>query len=303
MATASLSLPVSLSAPLSASFAALASVAAALDDPEKRPAVVSSGFRSLDAILPDGGIRRGSLVEWLVPCGVGEGAIVSSGSASGGITLACAVAVGGLCGRSGGAEMAGPSTVVIVDRQGRFHPPAVFPWMSFPRMGRAAGASSMPGQASADGRCRLIVARPSKDDDEAWAIDQALRCPGVAAVVAWPRRIHPTAMRRWQLAARSSGAVGLIARKAEDRREPSWAHVRLAVTPLAIRGEAMAGRFPVGGAGMRAWRVATVAGPIDFEERAAVVGFDLAAGLETTGLEIVRAPERQRREAMPCHAS
>lgn len=284
MATASLSVPASLPA----SFAALASAAAALDDPEKRAAVVSSGFRSLDAILLDGGIRRGSLVEWLVPCGIGEGAIVSSGSASGGITLACAVAVRGLCGRP-----FAPSTVIVVDRQGRFHPPAVFPWM-----GIAGGGASQAGGPSGDGRCRLIVVRPSKDDDEAWAIDQALRCPGVAAVVAWPRRIHPTSMRRWQLAARSSGAVGLIARKAEDRREPSWAQVRLAVAPLAMRGEAVAGPFPVGGAGMRAWRVATVAGPIDFEERAAIVGLDLAAGQE-----IVRVPEKQRREAVQCHAS
>ena len=37
---------------------------------------------------------------------------------------------------------------------------------------------------------------------------------GVAAVIAWPERVHPTAMRRWQLAARGSGAVGLLVRPA-----------------------------------------------------------------------------------------
>jgi hypothetical protein len=79
----------------------------------------------------------------------------------------------------------------------------------------------------------------------------------VAAVVAWPRVIMPctsradsahdarasrcrsslgrqwmTAMRRWQLAARASGAVGLIVRQGTMRGEPSWAESRLAVSSL-----------------------------------------------------------------------
>jgi hypothetical protein len=42
---------------------------------------VSTGFPSLDRLLPAGGVRRGSLVEWL-----------AGGDAAGAISLACAVA-------------------------------------------------------------------------------------------------------------------------------------------------------------------------------------------------------------------
>ena len=98
---------------------------------------------------------------------------------------------------------------------------------------------------------RLVVARPSRDDDEIWTIDQALRCTGVAAVLAWPRnrvgrstamrgsrpegslQQWSTAMRRWQLAAASSGAVGLFVRPLAARSEPSWAETRIAVMPLS----------------------------------------------------------------------
>ena len=158
--------------------------------------VVSSGFGPLDHLLPRGGVCRGSLIEWL------------GDDVSGGVALACAVAV---------SLAAEGGTILVIDRGGRFHPPAVMPWL----------AADVPSR----GQC--LVARPSRDDDEAWAIDQALRCPGVAAVLAWPGRIHPTAMRRWQLAARSSRAVGLIVRPARARREPSWAMHRVAVSPLA----------------------------------------------------------------------
>lgn len=187
--------------------------------------VVSSGLRRLDSLLPGGGIRRGSLIEWL-----------ADGEGSGATTLAGLVAC-----RLAAASSA--RTIVVVDRRGWFHPPGLIPWLT---------RQSDPGKEGP----RLIVARPAGDDDEIWAIDQALRCSGVAAVVAWPRmaalwsgqerpaRGHgrqqwTTAMRRWQLAARSSGAVGLFVRPEAARREPSWAEARIAVTPLPSPSDAV----------------------------------------------------------------
>lgn len=184
--------------------------------------VVASGFRPLDGLLPAGGVRRGSLIEWLA----GGSGSVGSMAGSGAMSLACVVA----CRLGRAAEE--PGTIVVVDRTGWFHPPAVLPWLGC-------------GSAAA----RLVVARPAHDDDEIWAIDQALRCAGVAAVLAWPRTAASSggdlvagrrcaaqawtiAMRRWQLAARSSGAVGLFVRPTAARGEPSWSEARIAVAPL-----------------------------------------------------------------------
>jgi hypothetical protein len=188
---------------------------------ERARPVVATGFRPLDALLPAGGVRPGSLVEWLA-----EGDAGGGGAASLAFAVACRLAAA-----SGGeaSEQARPRTIVVVDRTGWFHPPAVLPWLG-------------------DGR-RLVVARPARDDDEIWTIDQALRCTGVAAVVAWPRARRAgqvrgarsaastqqwsVAMRRWQLAAAGSGAVGLFVRPRTVLGEPSWAEARIAVMPQA----------------------------------------------------------------------
>jgi hypothetical protein len=191
--------------------------------------VVSTGFAAVDALLPAGGVRRGSLVEWIA-----GGADTAGDVACGTGTVSLALAIGCRLAKPASHGATKPQTILVVDRSGWFHPPAVMPWR---------------------GDARLIVARPSHDDDEIWTIDQALRCRGVAAVVAWPRgmaghvaanagarsrardgsrRFSPwtTAMRRWQLAARSSGGIGLFVRSATAVREPSWAEARFAVTPL-----------------------------------------------------------------------
>jgi len=265
--------------------------AGALQSREQDREVMPSGFPSLDALLPAGGVRRGSLIEWLgepadessrariapphvtpphvtvaragheehqehqaavqegaAGVGAGQHPGVNRGPGTGAVTLACAVAHGLAAAGTTSSGAVPPRTIVVVDRAGWFHPPAVLPWL----------AGSVPA-------AHLIVARPAHDDDEIWAIDQALRCPGVAAVVAWPRIDEPspvsvrstrhdthaswrrssadgcrttarhrwaTAMRRWQLAARGSGAVGLIVRPCPAPGERSWAEVRLAVSSL-----------------------------------------------------------------------
>lgn len=199
---------------------------------EESREVVSTGFRAVDALMPTGGLRRGSLVEWIAGGDATAGDVASgAGAVSLALAIACQLARRP---RNKSAAASGPQTILVVDRSGWFHPPAVMPWR---------------------GDAQIVVARPSHDDDEIWAIDQALRCSGVAAVVAWPRGMAghfavdtgsragiqngsrrlsswTTAMRRWQLAARSSGGIGLFVRPATTTREPSWAEARLAVSPL-----------------------------------------------------------------------
>ena len=250
--------------------------------------VVSSGFEPLDRLLPAGGVRRGSLLEWL-----------GDGEASGAMAAAFAVA----CRLSGSVEGAGPTaapTIIVVDRQGRFHPPAVMGWL-----GTVASNGAKKPQ--------LVVARASNAADEAWAIDQALRCRGVAAVLACPQSIQSTAMRRWQLAARGSQAVGFFVRPQEtggrrsSRRQPTWAEARIAVSPLP--GESLA---------VRRLRLTLVGGPWAgdqcVEGRAVEIGIDLSRGCcssrggqahghEAGGSRMFRPQAVPAAEAVACRAS
>ncbi len=157
-----------------------------------RSGVVSSGLRRLDHLLPEGGLRRGTLVEWL-----------GAGAASGAGTLAL-IAARELA-RQGGA-------VVVIDREAQFYPPGAI------RLGIELE--------------QLIVVRPASDEDGAWAVDQVLRTRGVAAVWCAVARQDDHTLRRWQLAAETSGAVGLLLRPDAVRHDPSWADLRLLVEPL-----------------------------------------------------------------------
>lgn len=159
---------------------------------------LSSGWTPLDDILPDRGIRRGALIEWL-----------SAGAGSGGATLALGSAVEAC--RDGGA-------LVVFDPDGWFYPPAAA------RFGVELE--------------RLVVVQPASAADAAWALDQALRCPGVAAALAWPERLDARDFRRLQLAAESAGTVGLLVRPAAVRHEPSWADVRWLIEPRPGAGDA-----------------------------------------------------------------
>jgi hypothetical protein len=139
-----------------------------------------------------GGFQRGSLVEWL-----------ADSPASGAGTLA--LVAGREAARQGGA-------IVVVDRERTFYPPA---------------AAAMGVDLA-----HLVIVRPQNDADHAWALDQTLRSRGVAAVWCHPPRADDHAWRRWQLAAETSGALGLFVRDAAARAEPSWSEWRLAVRPL-----------------------------------------------------------------------
>ena len=157
---------------------------------------VTSGCLALDDLLPDRGFARGTFVEWL-----GEG--VGSGAG-----LLALVAAREAC-REGGVA-------VVIDTGRRFYPPAAAAWEMDLN--------------------RLLLVRPENDKDAHWAVDQALRCPRVAAVLAWPQRIPNRIFRRWQLSAEAGGCLGFLVRPAVVQTQPSWAETRLRVIPRASQG-------------------------------------------------------------------
>ena len=157
-------------------------------------AVVPSGCEALDRLLPERGFRRGTLVEWL-----------AAGDGSGAETLAFCIARE--VARQGGA-------LVVLDQAKEFYPPAAA-WLGIELEG-------------------VIVVRARNQADNTWALEQVLRCPAVAVVLAWSEKLHEHTFRRLQLAAEQGGGLGLLMRPESVRHESSWANVRLLVEPLPV---------------------------------------------------------------------
>lgn len=153
-----------------------------------QPVVFSAGGAVLDRLLPHGGLRPGTLVEWVCD------------ARRAGANLLAMVAAANILAH----ESSGHRPLVVVDGLGdssigggeAFYPPAAI-------------SLGIPAEA-------MIVMRKQRGhsrSDLIWAIDQSLRSGAVAAVYAeigdW---LDPADARRLQLAAEAGGAVGLLVR-------------------------------------------------------------------------------------------
>ena len=189
--------------------------------------LLSTGSPALDGLLPGGGLRRGSLVEYLSP-----------GAGSGTGTLA-------LC--AAREPCAGGRALVVVDRRRTFYPPAAIGW----------------GIDLAS----LLILQPVDDAAELWAIDQALRCPGVGAVYAPCGALDVRDFRRLQLAAETGGTLGILLRPARLRGQATWADVQWRVGPCKERPPWRSGKgsgFRVQGSGEAdpSWRLRVELSPL-----------------------------------------
>lgn len=161
---------------------------------QRRPdhqATSSSGTPILDRLLPAGGFRPGTLIEWLEP---GPG---------GGTSALVILAARHAC--SLGRQL------VVLDRSRRFYPLALVPW-------------KIPSE-------QVLVVRASTVADELWAADQALRSTAVGAVWLTCDELASPDFRRLQLAAEQGGSLGLLLRPDRHLGQPSWADVQWRVTP------------------------------------------------------------------------
>jgi protein ImuA len=148
---------------------------------------ISTGIPALDALLPGGGLERGSLVEWM-----------SSTDGSGAAVLAMQNVRTSLINRSVWA---------VVDPNGEFHPPAAAGW----------GASLKS----------LLLLRPASAADSFWTVEQCLRCPAVGLTwfqifEPLPERV----VHRWTIAAEAGRGIGLLFGSARTATQASWSDVR-----------------------------------------------------------------------------
>jgi hypothetical protein len=207
---------------------------------DERP--VSTGVKALDRLLPGGGLKRGTLVEYLSggsgdKAGGGGAAMLSLAAAREACGEGRALVVVER-GRGQGKEVRGRRSEVR-DEGSRFKVRD----SKLRERGQGAGDRGQgfkedgtrsvpvtrfyPPAAAAWGidLSAMLVLRTANEADALWAFDQALRCPGVGAVWGAWDRLDVRDFRRLQLAAEVGGTVGLLIRPARVRGQPTWAEV------------------------------------------------------------------------------
>lgn len=154
----------------------------------------STGIISLDHWLPLGGLKLDTITEW-----------VSEREGSGAITLACLAVVSRLKSQP---HSTGP--VVIVSEGSGFYPPS-------------AMAFGVPAQ-------RMLWVRTRGWRDQIWAVDQALRCRSISAVLAvLPNGLDDRDARRFQLASEQGKTTGFFIRSAKAKGQPCFSEVRFLI--------------------------------------------------------------------------
>jgi cell division inhibitor SulA/protein ImuA len=150
---------------------------------------IATGYAALDAELPGGGWPGGALTE-LLPQHEGIGELRLLGHALAGLARA------------------GKSIAWIAP-----------PYLPYAPALAAAGIDL----------ARVVIVKTSKDGDTLWAMEQALASAACGGVLAWPRQIHYTQLRRLQLAAEGGCCLALLFRPPQAAREPTPAALRIAL--------------------------------------------------------------------------
>lgn len=167
--------------------------------------VVATGHALLDAELPGGGWPVGALCEVLQ---------THSAQSEWRLLLPALCAVQGQGARPGAA-----SWVALIG------PPHV-------PFGPALAALGLDVQ-------QLLWVRASASAERLWAAEQALRCAGVAAVLAWLPQVQAAHLRRLQMAALAHAKLLFVMRPAAAQRESSPAVLRLLLMQSADAPDAL----------------------------------------------------------------
>jgi len=97
---------------------------------------------------------------------------------------------------------------------------------------------------------RIIFIDVSSEKDVLWIMEEALKCPGLAAVVAELNEVSLIESRRLQLAVEQSGITGFILRKDARKSVSTVATARWKITPVASE---MEDKMP--GVGFPRWNI------------------------------------------------
>ncbi len=178
---------------------------------QSRQEIVPTGLSQLDSILPGGGLPTASIVEWISS---------RSGQFAASIALS---SIRNLLQRRAGC-------LAVIDDRNDFHAAAALsqgiPLSRILLVRPDAHTKADSRRRSADN------SRESAFSKEAlWALEQTVRCSGVNVVLCWMDRCSNAIMRRLQLAVEHSGVTLVMIRPARVLHQPSFADLRLLVTP------------------------------------------------------------------------
>src|SRR5258708_13394863 len=150
-------------------------------------AAMPLGLPAIDALLPDGGLLTGALHE------------IEAGPAPSGRVAA-----------HDGAALGFAAFLMSRFRRGTLL------WCRQPTYQSMGGVFDAPPYAPALSAwfdpARLLMVTARREEDLFWAMEEGLRCPGIAAVLGETRAADPTAGRRLSLAAEKSGVPALLLR-------------------------------------------------------------------------------------------
>ncbi|HYD69857.1 hypothetical protein [Azospirillum sp.] len=181
--------------------------------------VLPLGVPELDGALPDGGLPLGCLHEL-----AGH---ELAGEAPGAATAFAAALLARLTNRDGAA---GPAVWIVRGRD--LHAPGL------------AAYGLLPD--------RLIAVRAARDADALWAMEEALRCRRLSAVLGEVGALDLTASRRLQLAAEAGGVTGVLLRTGRAGSRAASGGASAAVTRWRIAAAPSVPDEP--GVGPARWR-------------------------------------------------
>ncbi|MFY9252874.1 MAG: hypothetical protein WAO83_05440 [Fuerstiella sp.] len=175
--------------------------------------VVSTGFRTLDRLLPQSGLPTGAVIEW-----------VSGGAGMRATSIALKVIAG---------YLKRPGALAVVDSTHSFCPAQLeqlgIPMSRLLLIRPGDSSSSSPDNVSGSFSDTNYQLSSTQRSEALWSLEQLARCAGVNVVLTWIDRLSSTAQRRLQLAVEKSGTTVILMRPSIAMNQTSWADLRFHV--------------------------------------------------------------------------